>query len=272
MAKAAKKSSQQDAQKIKPKKPSKKSSSGRSRRGDLPDGPGGYVAGGRPAVVLVVDVALLAVLEGELVVLLVERQRDPDRGRWALPGVVVEPDESLPDAAARAVVARTGILEPLSRLEQSTVFDDPDRDPRTRVVSVAHLAVSRRAVPPAGGSLASGRWWAVDAVGSHEGPTLAFDHADILAAALEALRASLEQTDLATALVEEPFTLGDLRRTYDLVWGAELEPANFRRKVLTTPGFVTPHGGTRTVGTGRPADLYRRGPGATLHPPMPRPR
>ena len=105
------------------------------------------------------------------------------------------------------------------------------------------------------------------------GPALAFDHADILAAAARgAPRSRLERSDLATAFVDEPFTLGDLRRAYEAVWDADLEPANFRRKVLATPGFVEPTGATRAVGTGRPADLYRRGEGAGLRPPMLRPR
>ncbi len=82
----------------------------------------------------------------------------------------------------------------------------------------------------------------------------------------------LERSDLATAFVDEPFTLGDLRRAYEAVWDADLEPANFRRKILATPGFLEPTGATRAVGTGRPADLYRRGGGTGLRPPMLRPR
>jgi len=99
----------------------------------------------------------------------------------------------------------------------------------------------------------------------------AFDHLDIVTTGVDRLRARLEHSDLATALVAEPFTIGDLRRVYGAVWDVELEPANFRRKVLSTPGLVAQTAGTRVVGTGRPADLYVRGAGAVLHPPMPRP-
>jgi 8-oxo-dGTP diphosphatase len=170
------------------------------------------------------------------------------------------------------VVARTGILEPFGRVEQLAVFDVPGRDPRTRVVSAAHLALLARAVPPAGGALANGRWWPVVTLGTPGGPAMAFDHLDIVTAGVERLRTALGRSDVATALVDQPFTLGDLRRVYGAAWGEEPEPANFRRKVLATPGFVRPTSGTRTVGTGRPADLYVRGSGAVLHPPMPRPR
>jgi len=246
-------------------KPSKKGAKGA-------DGPGGYPAAERPDVVLVVDVAYLTVADGELVVLLVERGREPHRGRWSVPGVVLDPDEAAADAAVRAVVARAGIPDPFVHQEQLDVFDAVGRDPRTRVVSATVLGVAASARPPAGGTLAGSRWWPVAALGDPDGPALAFDHGDIVAAGVERLGTRLEHTDLATALVAEPFTLGELRRAYEAVWGVELEPANFRRKVLSTPGFVARTAGKRIVGTGRPADLYVRGGGAVLHPPLPRGR
>ncbi len=271
MAKDGKKSDRRDADRPKARKPGKKRTGAARAADDAPDGPGGYVAGDRPALALVVDVTLFAVDRGELVVLLVERRRAPDSGRWAVPGAVLEPDEEVTAAATRAVVARTGILEPFDRVEQLAVFDAPGRDPRTRVVSTAVLAVASAAAPPPGGALASGRWWPVTGVGTGDGPTMAFDHADIVATGIDRLRSRLEHSDLATALVDEPFTISDLRRAYEAAWGVELEPANFRRKILATPGMVAQTAGTRVVGTGRPADLYVRGSGAVLHPPMPRP-
>jgi len=271
VSKDGKKSVRRDGDRPKARNPGKKRTDLARAADDGPDGPGGYVAGDRPAVALVVDVTLFAVDRGVLVILLVERRRAPDSGRWAVPGAVLEPDEELTAAAARAVVARTGVLEPFDRVEQLAVFDAPGRDPRTRVVSSAVLAVAPDAAPPAGGALASGRWWPVATIGTDAGPTMAFDHLDIVTTGVERLRARLEHSDLATALVDEPFTIGDLRRVYEAVWDVELEPANFRRKVLATPGLVAQTAGTRVVGTGRPADLYVRGAGAVLHPPMPRP-
>ena len=249
---------------------SKKSDKARKRRDDAA-GPGGHTADRRPDVVVVADVAVFAVDHGRLAVLLVERERRPDKGRWAVPGAVVEPDEPSAAAAARAVTARTGIAEPFDRLEPFAVFDAPARDPRTRVVSAGFVGLTGRARPPAGGRHARGRWWPVGRLWDDDRPSMAFDHRAVVAAALGHLRARLEQADLATALVEEPFTLGELRRAYEAVWGTALEPANFRRKVLATPGMVVQTAGTRTVGTGRPADLYLRGPGGVFRPPMPRP-
>jgi 8-oxo-dGTP diphosphatase len=101
------------------------------------------------------------------------------------------------------------------------------------------------------------------------GDQLAFDHATIINDAVERARAKLEYTALATAFVDEPFSLSDLRRVYESVWGIELDPANFRRKVLSTPGFVKPAGRRiAPAGGGRPAELYRAGGAIELHPPL----
>ena len=107
------------------------------------------------------------------------------------------------------------------------------------------------------------RFWAVDdlaiaGIGSDDGVPLAFDHAQIIADGVERARAKLEYTTLATAFLDEPFTLGELRRVYEAVWGEPLHEGNFRRKVLSTPGFVEPTGETAPT-DGRPAALYRRG-------------
>jgi 8-oxo-dGTP diphosphatase len=71
----------------------------------------------------------------------------------------------------------------------------------------------------------------------------------------------------------DEFTLGELRQVYETVWGTELDRANFRRKVLATPGFVEPVPGAArlTGGRGKPAALYRAGPATSLSPPLLRP-
>ncbi len=229
----------------------------------------GYDPRAFPPVAVTVDIAILTVRAGRLCVLLIRRGTHPYRGRWALPGGFVGPREDLDAAAARELAEETGVAAG-AHLEQLRCYGAPKRDPRMRVVSVAYLAlVPDPAQPVAGTDAAEARFWPVDELGG-DGPALAFDHATILADAVERARAKLEYTNLATWLLEEPFSIADLRRVYEAVWGTELHAANFRRKVLATPGFVAPAGGHAPTGRGW-AELYRRGGTAQLHPALLRP-
>ena len=106
---------------------------------------------------------------------------------------------------------------------------------------------------------------------STETGPLAFDHGQILADGLERARAKLEYTPLAAAFCPPEFTIAQLRGVYETVWGTSLDPRNFHRKVTGTPGFVIPACGETAGARGRPAQLYRKGPAATLYPPLLRP-
>ena len=222
-----------------------------------------------PPVAVTVDVVILTVRQGRLSVLLVRRDVHPDRGRWALPGGFVGPREDLDQAAERELREETGPDVP-AHLEQLATYGAPDRDPRLRVISVAYLAMAPDLPRPvAGTDAADARFWSVaDLAGAT--PALAFDHHRILTDAVERARAKLEYTSLATTFLAEPFTIAELRRVYEAVWGLELHPANFRRKVLSTTGFVVATGETRATGRGW-AELYTRGTTTRLHPAIPRP-
>ncbi|MGZ4784150.1 MAG: NUDIX hydrolase, partial [Acidimicrobiales bacterium] len=203
----------------------------------------GYDPSAYPPVAVTVDVVLLTVRSGRLSVLLVKRGSAPYEGEWALPGGFVHPDEDLEPAARRELVEETGIAATDVYLEQLGTYGSPDRDPRMRVVSVAYLGMMADIPTPVTGSdAASARFWPVDDLGTAEGPELAFDHALILGDGVERVRAKLEYSTLAAEFVEEPFTIADLRRVYEAVWGVQLHAANFRRKVLSVAGFVVATG------------------------------
>lgn len=218
-----------------------------------------------------VDVALLTVRAGLLRLLLVEPDVPELAGRWALPGRRVHDDESLDDTAHRALAELGGITAPDAHLQQLRTYGSVTRDPGARVVSVAYLALTPTSEDPPKGVAA--RLWDVAELDRADGIRLAYDHDRIVADALERARSKLEYTSLATAFVPPTFTLGELRHVYEAVWGVELDPANFRRKVTSTPGFVVEAGGTAPPGPGggRPARRYRSGPATRLHPAMLRP-
>ncbi|NJQ01959.1 NUDIX hydrolase [Streptomyces zingiberis] len=244
-----------------------------------------------PPFAVTVDLVVLTVRRDALCALAVRRGESPFQGCWALPGGFVRADEDLAGAAGRELSEETGLLAydpggPVpaaggAHLEQLATYGDPARDPRMRVVSVAHLVLAPDLpAPRAGGDARSARWAPVESL-LGEGPgaardgeqavRLAFDHGRILADGVERARSKIEYSSLATAFCPPEFTVGELRRVYEAVWGVALDPRNFHRKVTGTPGFLVPTGGTTTRQGGRPAQLFRAGGATLLNPPMLRP-
>ncbi len=204
--------------------------------------------GERPLVM--VDVVIFALRDGDLQVLLVKRRRPPQEGMWAIPGGSIRLDEALEEAAARKLEEETGLRNVY--LEQLFTFGDPDRDPRDRVITVAYYAVvaANSVVPCITEDAGSVQWWSIYAL-----PALAFDHAMILSYALTRLRYKLEYTAVGFELLPQEFTLTELQTAYEIVLGEELDKRNFRRKILSA-GVIEPSERYRS-GEGRPARLYR---------------
>ncbi|HET9858728.1 MAG TPA: NUDIX domain-containing protein [Nocardioidaceae bacterium] len=222
-----------------------------------------------PFFYVTVDIVILTIREDALAALVVQRGEEPFAGRWALPGGFVDPDEDLLEAAVRELREETAVATGDVRLEQLASFGAPGRDPRHRVVSVAWLAVLPHGPEPRAGSDAAGAEWKPVDFLLGEG-RLAFDHAEILGEGVERARAKLEYTGLATEFVDDEFTVAELRRVYEVMWGHRLDPGNFHRKVTRTPGFLERVGRAVTRGPGRPAELFRFGGAEVLHPPLTR--
>ncbi|MFD0308927.1 NUDIX domain-containing protein [Streptomyces sp. NPDC127119] len=223
-------------------------------------------------VLLTVDLVILTLREGRLCVLLVERGEDPYQGMLALPGGFLNhAGEEILDAAHRELREETALTAGWVHLEQLATYGTAGRDPRGRVVSVAHLAIAPGLPEPVAGTDATDAAWVpAEAVLSGE-VDLAFDHRQIVTDGIECARAKLEFSALATAFCGELFTIVDLKQVYEAVWGTELDTRNFYRKVQAAEGFITPAGSARRTTRGRPAQLYRAGPKTVLFPPLIRP-
>lgn len=209
----------------------------------------------RPAIT--VDVVIFTLQDNaddrlrSLHVLLLKRRFTPFADHWAIPGGFVKLHEPLDQAARRELEEETGLRDVY--LEQLYTFGAPDRDPRTRVISVAYFALVRADQQPIRGSNESSdvRWFPVDRVPQ----PLAFDHDHILRVALDRLRSKLEYTTLAFELLPEVFSLPELKRTYEMILDEELDRGNFYRKIKEAD-VLEPVGRQRESG-GRPAALYR---------------
>lgn len=203
----------------------------------------------RPSVT--VDVVIFTLKNRELHLLLVKRRRWPYEGHWAIPGGFVEMDESLDQAARRELEEETGVHDVY--LEQLYTFGDPGRDPRTRVISIAYIALIGADTQQLRVSDESTdvSWFPVRDL---PGP-LAFDHKKILNFALNRLRSKLEYTTLAFQLLPEVFSILELKHIYEQILGEQLDKGNFYRKIKEA-GVLEPTGMLRE-GRGRPTHLYR---------------
>ncbi|MEL7247521.1 MAG: NUDIX domain-containing protein [Bacteroidota bacterium] len=186
----------------------------------------------------------------QLKVLLIQRDRDPFAGKWALPGGFVEMDESLEDAARRELQEETSVENVF--MEQLYTFGTLGRDPRGRVISVAYFALVNLSAHTvkAETDARDARWFAIDKV-----PELAFDHAEILDAALARLRAKVRYQPIGFELLPEHFTLSQLQQLYETVLGVpNLNKRNFRTRILKM-GVLQEVGRQQNVAH-RPAMLY----------------
>ena len=234
--------------------------------------PDGYDPRAYPPVAVTVDVITFTIVGDQLQILLVRRGQDPYEGRWALPGGFVRPDEDLEKAALRELQEETGVITESPYLEQLGTYGRPDRDPRMRVVTVAYWAIlGNRLEPTGGGDAADARLFPVVMVEA-DALELAFDHGRIIKEAVERVRSKLEYTTLAARFCPPEFTVTQLRRVYEAVWNARIEPANFHRKVTRSPDYLRSTGDRTdpTAGGGRPARTYRHGRARYISSPIPR--
>ena len=163
----------------------------------------------RSGIHVAVDLTVLTLRDGALNVLLIQREDDPHRGAWALPGGFIEEGEDLEGAAYRVLADEASLGSGAVHLEQVRTFGTPGRDPRGHVVSVAFMALGANLpAPRRGEDVADARWWAVEELAD---VPLAFDHATVLDCAIERARSKLEYTTLAVTFLPEEFTVSQLR-------------------------------------------------------------
>lgn len=182
-----------------------------------------------------VDVVIFSVLDDALKVLLVQRPSgtsEPYPGLWALPGglVNVALDEDLLACARRKLLEKTAVASPY--LEQLGSWGSATRDPRGWSATHAYFALipTQDIEPAKGANAADVAWFEVDHL--LQAPRLAFDHANILRAAVERLRSKVEYTSLPAFLLPEPFTLPQLQRTYEVILGRAVDKSGFRTRML----------------------------------------
>lgn len=181
-----------------------------------------------PRAALAVDCVVFGLDETDLKVLLIQRKIPPHQHAWALPGGFVRLDETVEHAARRELEEEAGVTDVF--LEQLYTFSALNRDPRERVVTVAHYALAKLSdhrIRAATDAMGVG-WFSLDDL-----PKLAFDHQEIVTAAHERLRGKVRYAPVGFELLPPRFSLTQLQRLYEIILGTDLDKRNFRKKILS---------------------------------------
>lgn len=205
--------------------------------------------------VLSVDVILFAIQRGQLHVLLARRTDAPFQGAPALPGVAARVDETLEEAAKRALRQKSGwpdSVDALTHLEQLATFDGLYRDPRGRTVSVGYLGIVRNLPETAPDII----WKSVNEIAPN---SLPFDHCHIIETAVSRLQGKLRYTNVAKSFLPETFRIDELQTVYEAILARPLNRTNFRVKLLKIKLIeqVGIHPDAVSKQGGRPPHLYR---------------
>lgn len=175
------------------------------------------------------DCVIFGFQDGEMKVLLVERNEYPYQGWFALPGFFVSHTETIDAAVQRILYEYTGLRG--IYMEQLYTFGDLKRHPQGRVITVAYYAMLRledhMALKPHSDYVRQAVWHPIDNL-----PELAFDHINIIEKAIDKIRGRIKYKPIAFELLPEKFTLTQLQQVYEAIWGYKLDKRNFRKKML----------------------------------------
>lgn len=194
-----------------------------------------------------VDVVVFSIMNGTLHVFLTPVHRPPHYiNMFGLPGGVILENESADGAATRHLAEKANIKK--VSVDQLYTFSSPDRDKRSRSISIAYLAL-----------LPSDRYESIHNengvwVSVEKLPALAYDHAHIIKVAIERLRGKIIYTNVVKDLLPNKFTLPELQRLYEILLERPLDKRNFRKKFLNSKLIKEVDDVRKT--SHRPAQLY----------------
>lgn len=199
---------------------------------------------------LAIDLVVFGYHKNELSVLLLNRKDEPFKGGWTLPGAFLQMEERFSDTCSRVLRTKLGMDK--LYLEQLYSFDEPERDPRGRAISVTYFAlVNPSRLEISAGTMANDvRWFNVKKI-----PELGFDHKIIFKKALQRLRSKILYFPVGFELLDEYFTMTELHELYECILDTSIDRRNFRRTILASE-YILPTGTKREGLQNRHPELY----------------
>ena len=190
----------------------------------------------------------------ELRVLLIKRGAEKEAsttayvGEWALPGgfLDVEQDKTIAQTAHRELKEETGLKLGIKDFKEAATFSDIKRDPRERVITIAHYALVKLSEVQADTDADKADWFSLSNI-----PHLAFDHDKILRVAFSRMKQDIHFEPVGFEMLPEVFTLPQLQHLYESILEVKFDRRNFANKMkhfgmLSEVSIDTPRHGTRT--------------------------
>jgi 8-oxo-dGTP diphosphatase len=201
---------------------------------------------------LAVDCIILAydLGDNQLKVLLIQRENEPAKGQWALPGGFVEEPEDFAVTAARKLRQETGVT--VGYLEQLRAYALTDPTAGQRLASVAYYALLEWAhYAPTADRTHLAQWFALPQL-----PALPFDHGLKVQDAWQRLQEAARSRPVPFYLLPPKFPLNQLQRFYEALYQVALDNRNFRKWVKGLP-YVAALAEVETNVSRRPSQLYQ---------------
>lgn len=176
-----------------------------------------------------VDCVIFGFDEGELKILLIERNEPPFEKWPALPGNLAHDNEDIDEAAQRVLYELTGLSGVF--MKQFYSFGKIDRHPQGRVITVAYYAIIKRTdegLNPVT-SYAKKAFWCP----ANKLPKLAFDHEEIAQHGISVLRNTIKYEPIGFELLSEEFTLSQIHHLYEAILQKSIDKRNFRKKIMS---------------------------------------
>lgn len=196
--------------------------------------------------------SIFTVDKGVVKVLLIRRNNEPYKDKWALVGGALYNNETVLDGMKREIKEKTGIND--IELYYSNIYSRVDRSPIMRMVGLSYvgfLDIEKVNLLKETDKTNDSDWFPINNI-----PELAYDHNEILNDSILKLRELIYDSDILKSLFPNTLTLPELQSVYETILDKKIDRRNFRKKLINDGVIVDINNEKNYIGK-KPAKLYK---------------